>query len=76
MQGSDGFAASISRLPPAARCDNCRRVVAPVKRCAIIVEGVSVGMRSLCTACLCHARDEFTKAAPWIDDPPRVKVRP
>lgn len=67
MTSRDTAAASIpSALPPAARCDNCRRVVTPVKRCAIIVEGQAAAMRSLCTACLCRARDEFVKPAEWV----------
>ena len=70
-------AASISRLPPAARCDNCRRVVTPTARVALLAEGRLLTERRLCTACQRHVCDEGIKQpADWIGPPPQVKVRP
>ena len=56
-------------------CDNCRRAAFPrTFRVALVADGVSVGERKLCRACLTHATDSMTKPAPWLDPPTRVKV--
>lgn len=48
-------------------CDNCRRVGTPIKRVALLVDGVPVRERTLCSACLCHVReDAMQEPAPWL----------
>ena len=56
-----------SRLPPAQRCDNCRRVVTPTVAAAIFADGRIHAERRLCSACLCAAKDAFAKPASWLD---------
>lgn len=51
----------------ADRCDNCRRVAHPrAYRVTLLVDGVIVGQRDLCRACLTHGTDELAKPAPWL----------
>ena len=64
-------AASLSYLPPAQRCDNCRRVLTPTARIALLAEGRILTERRLCTACQRHVTDSaFKEWAPWIGPPP------
>ena len=70
-------AAPVSRLPLAARCDNCRRVVTPTARVALLAEGRMLCERRLCSACQRHVCDTAIKEpADWIGPPPQAKVRP
>lgn len=64
-------AASVSRLPPVKRCDNCRRVITPTARIALLAEGRLLTERRLCTACQRHVAETALKEyAPWIGPPP------
>lgn len=56
-----------SSLPPARRCDNCRRVVTPTVAAAIFADGRIHVERRLCTACLSAVKDGFAKPASWLD---------
>lgn len=59
-------AASVSRLPVAVPCDNCRRIVTPVRRVTLLVDDTIVRERSMCTACLCNWRELIQQPAPWL----------
>ena len=72
----DGVSAATTRLPPAARCDNCRRVVTPTARVALLAEGRLLTERRRCTACQRHVCDTaIREPADWIGPPPQAKVR-
>lgn len=54
----------------AIRCDNCHRVGTPIRRTALLVDGAIVRERNLCSACLCHVReDAVAEPAPWLSYP-------
>lgn len=59
-------AASVSALPVAVACDNCRRIVTPVRRVSLLVDGELIRERKMCTACLCNWRELIQQPAPWL----------
>lgn len=61
---------TVTTLPAPPVCRNCKRVVDSTRRLAILIDGVPVFERDLCSACKVHTLDCAEQPAPWIQSVP------